>query len=467
MRRFRTTTLFIAMLAAVACALPAAAQASRDQVTYFEAPRDLLDPAQRPAALNTISSLGVHALRLVLYWNDVAPHANSRRRGHFDQTDPAQYRWGQYDAVVDAAQARGWRVLLTVSGPVPRWATSARRDHVTRPSPRDFQAFMTAVGRHFAGRVQTYSIWNEPNHPQFLDPQYGRGHRPVSPGIYRGLLLAGIRGLRAGGQGSVPVLMGETAPRGTGHDVAPLTFLRGALCLDGSYHRRRGCGMVRVDGYAHHAYTTLQGPFFVPPGKNDVTIGVLGRLVRALDRAAAAGAIPRRTPIWLTEFGIQSVPDPFVGVSLMRQNEYRAISEKIAWRNPRVMSFSQYLLRDDLPIPHVPRILRYGGFESGLETSSGVVKPSLTGFRLPLVAGVRKRGISLWGLVRPAGGQTTVQIQFNDGNGWRDGGTATTDALGYWSATGPPRAGRRWRVTWTAPDGTRYACPAVRSYLHV
>lgn len=467
MRRLRTTTLLIAMLAAAACALPAAAQASHDQTTYFEAPRDLLDPAQRPAALSTISSLGVHALRLVLYWDAVAPNANSRRRGRFDQTSPAAYHWGQYDAVVDAAQARGWRVLLTVSGPVPRWATSGRRDHVTRPSPRYFQAFMTAVGRHFAGRVQTYSIWNEPNHPQFLDPQYGRGHRPVSPGIYRGLLLAGIRGLKAAGQGSVPVLMGETAPRGTGHDVAPLTFLRGALCLNGSYHRRRGCGRVDIAGYAHHAYTTIQGPFFVPPGRNDVTIGVLGRLARALDRAAAAGAIPRRTPIWLTEFGIQSVPDPFVGVSLMRQNEYRAISEKIAWRNPRVASFSQYLLRDDLPIPHVPRILRYGGFESGLETSSGVVKPSLSGFRLPLVARAGRRTISLWGLVRPASGPTTVQIQLNDGNGWRDGGSAQTDALGYWSATAPARVGRRWRVVWTAPDGTQFSCPAVRSYLGV
>ena len=32
--------------------------------------------------------------------------------------------------------------------------------------------------------------------------------------------------------------MGETAPTGTGKDVAPLTFLRGALCLNDNYKKR-------------------------------------------------------------------------------------------------------------------------------------------------------------------------------------------------------------------------------------
>jgi hypothetical protein len=189
--------------------------------------------------------------------------------------------------------------------------------------------------------------------------------------------------------------------------------------------------------------------------------------VHALDRAAAAGAIPRRLPIWLTEFGIQSVPDPFVGVSLMRQNEYRAISEKIAVRNPRVVAFSQYLLQDDPPIPHVPKILAYGGFQSGLETDTGRVKPALSGFRLPLVAGAARRGVSLWGLVRPATGATQVQVQYSDGNGWHDAGTAATDAFGYWTKLGPAHPGRRWRVLWTAPDGTLFSSPAVRSYSGV
>ena len=36
--------------------------------------------------------------------------------------------------------------------------------------------------------------------------------------------------------------------------------------------------------------------------------------------------------------------------SLQRQAEYRSISEQIAYDNPRVAAFSQYLLTDDAPI---------------------------------------------------------------------------------------------------------------------
>ena len=70
----------------------------------------------------------------------------------------------------------------------------------------------------------------------------------------------------------------------------------------------QGCAKLQPAGYAHHAYTTGQGPTFKPAQPNDVTIGVLSRLTAALDRAAKAGAITRRLPIYLTEFGIESTP---------------------------------------------------------------------------------------------------------------------------------------------------------------
>ena len=141
--------------------------------------------------------------------------------------------------------------------------------------------------------------------------------------------------------------MGETAPTGTGKDVAPLTFLRGALCLSTSYKKSGSCAKLRVDGYAHHAYTTRSGPQFKTPKPNDVMIGTLSRLVSALDKAAKAGVVSKSLPIYLTEFGIQSTPDPIYGVSLQRQAEYRSYSERIAYYNSRVKAFSQYLLTDD------------------------------------------------------------------------------------------------------------------------
>src|SRR5438876_806390 len=83
---------------------PSAAHAQR---LTFEAPRDLLDPAYRDGALAELASLGVHSLRVVLYWHNVAPAADSRVRPNFDATDPAAYNWGQYDALIDAAAQRG------------------------------------------------------------------------------------------------------------------------------------------------------------------------------------------------------------------------------------------------------------------------------------------------------------------------------------------------------------------------
>ncbi len=454
-------TLILVLVAGLALAAPAAASPS--QVTSFEAPRELLDAGVRPGALDEIKSFGVKSLRVVLYWKRVAPSSDASAKPDFDTTDPAGYDWGQYDALLDAAKARGMGVLLTVSGPVPRWATEDKKDSLTRPDPAEFAQFMTAVGRHFATRVQTWSVWNEPNQPQFLMPQYDSAKRPVSPRIYRALYKAALKGLAAAKVPSPKVLIGETSPRGTGKVVAPLTFLRGALCLDAKDRLQKGCGRLATAGVAHHAYTTAAGPRFAPAGPNDVTIGVLSRLTRMLDRAGSAGAVPRGLPLHLTEFGIQSAPDPIAGVSLQRQAEYRALSERIAYSNPRVASFSQYLLRDDTPRDG-PAASRYSGFESGLRTSAGRAKPSLDGFRLVLSAVRCARSVSLWGLVRPATAATDVQVQYRSGGGgaWRKLATVRTAADGYFRKTTRLASGRQYRVTWTAPGGAAYAGAATR-----
>ena len=39
------------------------------------------------------------------------------------------------------------------------------------------------------------------------------------------------------------------------HPVAPLLFMREALCLNAHYRRVGGCGELQMAGYAHHAYT--------------------------------------------------------------------------------------------------------------------------------------------------------------------------------------------------------------------
>lgn len=456
------TTLLCCLAAMLLAAAPA--HASKTQTMLFEAPNDLLNAKARPRALEQLQSLGVHALRIVLYWQSVAPAPNSRTRPAFDATDPSAYNWGQYDPLIASARALGWEVVLTVTGPVPRWATPGGRDFLTRPSPLAFQQFMTAVGRHYGDYVKTFAIWNEPNEPMYLLPQFVGG-QPASPLIYRGLFEAGYAGLKASGNfGGMRVLMGETAPIGTPKVVAPLVFLRGALCLNDRYQMASTCSKLPADGYAHHAYTKAVGPFWKPPSPNAVTIGVLGRLVTALDRAGRAGAIMRGMPIYLTEFGIQSYPDPISGVPLAQQPEYYAIAEKMAWSNARVRSFSQYLLSDD-PARSGNLFQRWEGFQSGIEFASGKLKPSYHAFPVPLVVTRSGGSVSLWGKIRAAAGVTRLTVEVSDrGKAFKRLLSATTNGFGYWRAGSAFRSGRRWRVVWTSPTGTVYTGPPIRAY---
>ena len=109
-----------------------------------------------------------------------------------------------------------------------------------------------------------WSIWNEPNQPQFLKPQYRNG-KPYSPKLYRKLYRAAYAGLRSTpANAKDTILIGETSPRGNANVVRPLAFLRGMLCLDSKWRKSKSCGALEADGYAHHAYTTSAGPRFKP-----------------------------------------------------------------------------------------------------------------------------------------------------------------------------------------------------------
>jgi hypothetical protein len=461
----RHRILFV-VVTCLAVLLPiASASAGKSQFTTVEAPSELLFSGSPDAALDQIEDLGATAVRLQMAWSLVAPDADARTAPSFNLTDPNAYpaaNWARYDAAIEGARARGLKVYVTLTGPAPRWATAAKKDQLTRPDATAFGKFTTAAGRRYGAQVAYWSIWNEPNLGKLLKPIYesGGGRKLASPVIYRKLYLSGASGLRAA-RVTAPILIGELAPRGnslrdTG-TVPPLKFLRSMLCLDDRYRKTGSCGKVATQGFAIHPYTTAAGPLFVPPNPDDVTIGVLPRLVKALDRAAKAGALPRRLPIYASEFGVQSFPDRVSGVPLPTQSDYRSIGEHLAWGNARVKSFSQYLLRDDRTIAG-----GFGAFESGLFLFKGdKPKPSLSGFRLPLVVRKAKTGsrVALWGLVRPAHGRGgSVEIQVKDrGGAFKKLATQRYSGSGYWTRSATTKPGREWRVVWTDPAGTQFA----------
>ncbi len=309
--------------------------------------------------------------------------------------------------MIETAKQRGWKVLISLSSPVPKWATEDRSDTVKRPIPAEFQKFATATARRFGGPTVLWSIWNEPNLPRYLQPQVVGGKR-VGGRIYRDLFLAGRDGIRAGGQTTAPVLFGELAPVGGAGDGRqyPLTFLRDALCLSSKDKFDRSCARLTLDGVAMHPYQFTGGKL----NKNDVTYRVLSRLVSALDKAAKAKAINAKVPVYYTEFGIQSYPDKVFGVSPQRQYEIRARVERDAYANSRIRGFSQYLLTDDDPSVASRRACS--------TRAASRSRPS-TRFRLTLdakpTARAKRKRLSLWGLVRPATGATTVVIERKTG----------------------------------------------------
>src|SRR5205085_9932181 len=73
----------------LALALPSTAHASAQQITTFEAPRELLSASTRDATLDQITAFGVTHVRQLVYWRDVAPAPDSRTKpAGFDASDP-------------------------------------------------------------------------------------------------------------------------------------------------------------------------------------------------------------------------------------------------------------------------------------------------------------------------------------------------------------------------------------------
>ncbi len=249
MPHVRPRSVLLALLALLVLAAPASA--SRTQTTSFEAPKDLLNPDTRPASARRDPGPGGleparrHVLALRRAVRGVLPEA---RRRHSRTRPPTP--GAQYDALLDDAKARGMDVLLTVSGPVPRWATEDKQDNFTRPVPAEF-AQLHDGGRpaHGLARRRRGRSGTSRTSPSSCARSSTRSTGPSRRGSTAALYKAALKGLGAAKVASPKVLLGETSPRGTGKVVAPLTFLRGALCLDSKDRLQKGCGKLATAGY--------------------------------------------------------------------------------------------------------------------------------------------------------------------------------------------------------------------------
>jgi hypothetical protein len=288
--------------------------------------------AEVQAAVARMKALGIDRVRITANWSTLtrAPESDGKPEG-FDAADPGAYeqaRWQQLDTAVRAVRAAGMRVVIDIGFWAPHWATSDPPGPRARTNvdPAAYAEFAVAVALRYSGgfaprpdpseappppaqdedvlqmllqpivpfplpdpippagaraaqapapsaagrlpAVDQFILWNEPNHPGLLLPQWKADRRtPASPAVYRAMVRAAypaVKGVRR----NVKVLIGNTSStggtRGAGA-VAPLEFLRELACVDARMRPRtsEGCENFTVlpgDGWSHHPYAQNERP---------------------------------------------------------------------------------------------------------------------------------------------------------------------------------------------------------------
>jgi len=140
------------------------------------------DEARRATQLAAMDAAGVRLVRQEVRWDKIQP-------------EPDTWSWESTDTTIDAVTGAGMEVigLLAYGNP---WATQATEDdHFFPPDdPEDYAAFAAAAADHYAGRVDRWEIWNEPN----AGWRFWKQDPPVlegDPAAYAALFVAAARAI--------------------------------------------------------------------------------------------------------------------------------------------------------------------------------------------------------------------------------------------------------------------------------
>lgn len=488
--------LVAALLALVALALGAGSAVATSDVAIGIADDAALlkepDTARAAATVDAWADLGIDDVRMFAAWEAISP-ANDRLTAPagFDPANPDSpgYNWAFLDRAIGLVRAADMTVTLVVSGPGPLWASQVpgRRQVRYKPRPDLFGSFAAAVAKRYGAAVDRYVLWNEPNFPLWLQPQYtcqGRRCTPYAPHLYRKLVRAAYPAIKAADPRST-ILFGALGPRGDrplkrNSTTKPLAFLRALGCVKPTLRRDRrgpcaGFKALTADGFAYHPHSVFKAPDEANPDLDEAAIADLTRLKTTLDATQKAGGLKNagggRFHLYFDEYGYQTrPPDPDQGISLARQSRWLQQGAYIAWRDPRVKLLTQYAWRDEVIGRGGVRATKYSGWQSGLRFADGRGKPILTAFSNVFHAERRApRQVRLWGQVRP-GDQHSVTVERRrvDRTRWTTLRTLTTDRNGSWKLDQPLRSAVEYRYSWQpfdeygAPLGLRRSSDVLR-----
>lgn len=389
--------------------------------------------AERETWLSRAGDTGASVIRLSARWSAIAP---VQLPAGFDARDPAApgYRWDQLDDAVRATTAAGLRPLVTI-GSAPAWAEGVGRAEnapagTWKPQPARLADFAHAIATRYSGafpdphtpgqflpRVALWQVWNEPNLSLYLTPQWrrgGKGWRLASPDVYRPLLDAGYREIKAVHTDNIVAAAG-TAPYGDLHPGQPRTppavFVRGLLCLDDRLRRLPCRDPARFDVLDHHPYG-IAGPGRRALNSGDVGIPDLAKLTGPLRAAERLGtALPgKRHGLWITEVSWDSSPPDPDGVPSATLARWIPATLRTLWSEGA--SLIMWLqIQDDPPTPSYATT-----YQAGMYLLDGTPKPTRQAFRFPLVV---EHG-RFWTRVPSAG---RLLVQRRSRAGWTTVGT--------------------------------------------
>jgi hypothetical protein len=360
--RTRTVLLALAALLAALAIGPHTASAMRgmevavqDDLLFLHRGATAGQYMDRDTAFEKMRTLQGSALRVNVLWT----HAVANDQEHLKRKPKhVRYDWAPYESLVELARGYGIRVQFSLTGPGPAWGTptgEVARGH-NRPKARLYAQFVRAVARRFEGRVQRYSLWNEPNWSSWLAPQKQAARR------YRQLYQLGYRAIKREDR-RADVLFGELVPYDSRHSIAPLEFLRKVACVNRRYKptrlarrnrrasprsgKRCAGGALKADGFAHHPYEFEKRPRLARrPTRDDVSLGSLGRLTRALDKLERSRALVPRgrawLPLYLTEFGYFRAGER--RIAERRRAKWAVEGFQLAQRHRRVKQLLYYVL---------------------------------------------------------------------------------------------------------------------------